>query len=338
MKKNSCQTFFELQKICNHQEGMAGRYQKIEKLGEGTCGNTFKARDKENGSMVALKRFRTEEEEGVPSTAIHEISLLKELQHDNIIKLLNVFMGKSKLMVIYELLDQNLNWYMDSHNNKGLSIAQCKCKLLKYIVCLNVYWLKSFLYQLCDGVQYCHGKNIFHRDLKPQNLRISKEGKLKICKFTSARILGVPVQNLEKQMMTLWYRAPDVLAGSKHYDLSADMWSVGCIFAEMLIGKALFPGISEKNQLIRIFQLLGTPKAESWFDMDNQLQQAGIDVPKFEAQALEKKFPMLDKNGINLLQACLEYNPKQRISAKEVMNHPFLKKSEEDLVKEKPTL
>jgi len=219
------------------------RYQKIEKIGEGTYGVVYKAKDRITAEVIALKKIRLEvEDEGIPSTAIREISLLKELQHPNIVRLYDVVHTEKKLTLVFEYLDQDLKKYLDV----------CEGGLESTI-------LKSFLYQLICGVMYCHHHRVLHRDLKPQNLLINREGELKLADFGLARAFGIPVRSYTHEVVTLWYRAPDVLLGSKRYSTPVDIWSIGCIFAEMCNGAPLFPGTCETNQLDRIFQDCGFP-------------------------------------------------------------------------------
>lgn len=200
------------------------RYQRIDKIGEGTYGVVYKASDKATGEIVALKKIRLEaEDEGIPSTAIREISLLKELQHPNIVRLYDVVHTERRLTLVFEYLDQDLKKYLDI----------CEGGLETTI-------LKSFLYQLLCGVAFCHTHRVLHRDLKPQNLLINREGKLKLADFGLARAFGIPVRSYTHEVVTLWYRAPDVLMGSRTYSTPVDIWSVGCIFAEMATSKPLF--------------------------------------------------------------------------------------------------
>ena len=197
------------------------RYQKMEKIGEGTYGVVYKAKDRVTGEIVALKKIRLEaEDEGIPSTAIREISLLKELQHPNIVRLYDVVHTERKLTLVFEFLDQDLKKYLDvCDSGLGLPI------------------MKSFLYQLLTGVAYCHHHRVLHRDLKPPNLLINREGQLKLADFGLARAFGIPVRSYTHEVVTLWYRAPDVLLGSRKYSTPVDIWSVGCIFAEMANGR-----------------------------------------------------------------------------------------------------
>jgi len=171
-----------------------------------------------------LKKIRLEaEDEGIPSTAIREISLLKELQHPNIVRLYDVVHTDRRLTLVFEYLDQDLKKYLDICDG-GLETAI----------------LKSFLYQLLCGVAFCHTHRVLHRDLKPQNLLINREGKLKLADFGLARAFGIPVRSYTHEVVTLWYRAPDVLMGSRTYSTPVDIWSIGCIFAEMATSRPLF--------------------------------------------------------------------------------------------------
>ena len=193
----------------------------MEKIGEGTYGVVYKAKDRVTGEIIALKKIRLEaEDEGIPSTAIREISLLKELQHPNIVRLYDVVHTERKLTLVFEFLDQDLKKYLDvCDSGLGLPI------------------MKSFLFQLLTGVAYCHHHRVLHRDLKPPNLLINREGQLKLADFGLARAFGIPVRSYTHEVVTLWYRAPDVLLGSRKYSTPVDMWSVGCIFAEMANGR-----------------------------------------------------------------------------------------------------
>ena len=246
------------------------RYTKLEKVGEGTYGVVFKAKDRMTGEILALKKIRLEaEDEGIPSTAIREISLLKELQHKNIVRLYDVVHTDRKLTLVFEFLDQDLKKYLDV-NEKGLEPAVVK-------------W---FLYQLLHGVAYCHYHRVLHRDLKPQNLLINREGELKLADFGLARAFGIPVRSYTHEVVTLWYRAPDVLMGSRRYSTPVDIWSIGCIFAEMANGRPLFAGTSDTDQLGRIYQSLGSP--------NEQVFPGFSDLPKFEEVRQMPTYPPPD--------------------------------------------
>jgi cyclin-dependent kinase len=142
--------------------------------------------------------------------------------------------------------------------------------------------VKSFTYQLIKGIAHCHEKKILHRDLKPQNLLISKNNVLKIADFGLARASGIPVKGFTHEVVTLWYRPPDVLLGSQKYTSSIDIWSVGCIFAEMVNMRPLFPGQKEGDELKRIFKVVGTPKNENWPGVEDLPQWKNWKGEEFE--------------------------------------------------------
>jgi len=284
------------------------RYQKMEKIGEGTYGVVYKAKDRVTGEIIALKKIRLEaEDEGIPSTAIREISLLKELQHPNIVRLYDVVHTERKLTLVFEFLDQDLKKYLDiCDSGLGLPI------------------LKSFLYQLLTGVAYCHHHRVLHRDLKPPNLLINREGQLKLADFGLARAFGIPVRSYTHEVVTLWYRAPDVLMGSRKYSTPVDIWSVGCIFAEMANGRPLVAGTSESDQLDRIFRLLGTPTLQEYPGIVD-LPEYSTDIPPYPKPrgGLASLVPTLDETGVDLLSKMLQYDPARRITAQAALEHPF---------------
>ncbi|XP_071942712.1 cyclin-dependent kinase 2-like isoform X3 [Antedon mediterranea] len=264
-------------------------FQKIEKIGEGTYGVVYKARDKISGEVVALKKIRLDtESEGVPSTAIREIALLKELNHDNIVRLLDVIHNEKKLYLVFEFLNQDLKKYMDSAPPSGLPLSL----------------VKSYLYQLLQGVACCHSHRVLHRDLKPQNLLIDKNGSIKLADFGLARAFGLPVRTYTHEVITLWYRAPEILLGSRFYCMPVDIWSLGCIFVEMLTRRALFPGDSEIDQLFRIFRTLGTPDETTWPGV-TKLPDFKSTFPRWEKQDISKVVPNLDKDGKHLLASIM---------------------------------
>jgi serine/threonine protein kinase len=193
------------------------KYQKLEKLGEGTYGVVYKCKNKDNQMVVAVKRIRLEnEDEGIPSTAIREISILKQLKHPNIVNLIDLIHGEKKLHLVFEFLDYDLKKFLDQNQGQ-----------------LHPQLVKSYLYQMLDAITYCHSKRILHRDLKPQNLLIDKDGHIKLADFGLARAFGIPIKTLTHEILTLWYRAPEILLGQKEYSTPVDMWSMGCIFYEM---------------------------------------------------------------------------------------------------------
>lgn len=291
------------------------KYQKIEKIGEGTYGVVYKAKNVETGQIVALKRIKLDsEDEGLPATAIKEISLLKGLNHPNIVRLHEVVHEEKKLTLVFEYLDFDLKKFMDEKKKKG-------DKLSPDIV-------KSFLYQLLKGIAFCHEQRVLHRDLKPQNLLINKKGELKLADFGLARSFGIPVRSKSHEVVTLWYRAPDVLMGSTKYSATIDIWSAGCIFAEMVNVRPLFPGKNNADQLLQIFKVMGTPSEKEWPTIKS-LPEYDPNWPNYPAQKVTSIVPGLSADGYDLLQKMVEYDPTKRISSTAALKHPYFKDRKE---------
>ncbi|KAL0586659.1 hypothetical protein ABG067_003647 [Albugo candida] len=282
-------------------------YQKVEKIGEGTYGIVYKAKDLKSGRIVALKKIRLESDnEGVPSTAMREISLLKELSsHPNIVRLYEVLYQENKLYLVFEFLDFDLK--------------KCIEKLPSRMEFLQI---KSYLYQLLAGIAFCHTNCVLHRDLKPQNLLIDQYGNLKLADFGLARAIGIPIRSYTHEVVTLWYRAPEILLGAKHYSTPVDVWSIGCIFAEMVNKQPLFPGDSEIDELFRIFRVLGTPDEVLWPGVSSYPDYKTT-FPKWRPRSLAKVVPYLDPVGLDLLSRMLQYEPGCRITPRTAMAHPW---------------
>lgn len=282
-------------------------FQQLEKLGEGTYATVFKGRNRQTGEYVALKEIHLDSEEGTPSTAIREISLMKELKHDNIVALHDVIHTENKLMLVFEYMDGDLKKYMDTRGERGA---------------LPPHVCKSFMYQLLQGIDFCHKNRVLHRDLKPQNLLINGKGQLKLGDFGLARAFGIPVNTFSNEVVTLWYRAPDVLLGSRTYNTSIDIWSAGCIMAEMFSGRPLFPGTTNEDQLIRIFRIMGTPSERTWPGL-SQFPEYKTNWQIYSTQPLSNICQQIDPTGIDLLGRMLQLRPELRISAAEALMHPW---------------
>ncbi|GAA5911275.1 cyclin-dependent serine/threonine-protein kinase CDC28 [Sporobolomyces salmoneus] len=273
-----------------------------------TYGVVYRSRNRETGEIVALKKIRLEaEDEGVPSTAIREISLLKEMKDDNVVRLLDITHTETKLYLVFEFLDMDLKRYMDKvgdGDGMGPDIV------------------KKFTYQLIKGVYYLHAHRILHRDLKPQNLLINKEGNLKLADFGLARAFGIPLRTYTHEIVTLWYRSPEVLLGSRHYSTGVDMWSVGCIFAEMIMRQPLFPGDSEIDEIFRIFRLLGTPDEDVWPGVTT-LPDYKPTFPNWHPKEIGAHVIGSTPESTELLVGMLAYDPAKRMSAKAALQSDY---------------
>ncbi|KAG2543963.1 hypothetical protein PVAP13_9NG780200 [Panicum virgatum] len=248
------------------------QYEKQEKIGEGTYGVVYKAVDKVTNEFIALKKIRLEQEdEGVPSTAIREISLLKEMNHGNIVRLHDVIHSEKRIYLVFEYLDLDLKKFMDS----------------------------------CPDFA------------KTPTL-------IKLADFGLARAFGIPVRTFTHEVVTLWYRAPEILLGARQYSTPVDVWSVGCIFAEMVNQKPLFPGDSEIDELFKIFRVLGTPNEQSWPGV-SCLPDFKTAFPRWPAQDLATIVPNLEPAGLDLLSKMLRYEPSKRITARQALEHEYFK-------------
>uniref|UniRef100_A0A7N6BJY8 cyclin-dependent kinase n=1 Tax=Anabas testudineus TaxID=64144 RepID=A0A7N6BJY8_ANATE len=286
--------------------GKLETYVKLGKLGEGTYATVFKGRSKLTENLVALKEIRLEHEEGAPCTAIREVSLLKNLKHANIVTLHDIIHTDRCLTLVFEYLDSDLKQYLDNCGNL-----------------MSMHNVKIFMFQLLRGLSYCHKRKILHRDLKPQNLLINDKGELKLADFGLARAKSVPTKTYSNEVVTLWYRPPDVLLGSTEYSTPIDMWGVGCILYEMATGRPMFPGATVKEELHLIFRLLGTPTEDTWPGISSNEEFRSYLFPQYRPQALINHVPRLDTEGIDLLSALLLYDTRSRISSEAALRHPY---------------
>lgn len=284
------------------------RYDRLDVLGEGTYGVVYRALDKVTGRHVALKKVRLDRtEEGIPQTSLREASILQEFNHPNIVKLFDIICADGLLYLVFEFVDHDLK--------KGISSRRGGYTAME---------IKSLVYQLLEGLYFCHSHRIIHRDLKPANILLTLDLELKLADFGLARAFQIPMHTYTHEVVTLWYRAPEILLGEKHYTPAVDMWSVGCIFAELVRGKVLFRGDSEIGQLFEIFQVLGTPSdvKGSWPGVSKLPDYRDV-FPKWPSKRLDQIMGTIDADGIDLMSKLLVYNPGDRISAKEALAHPW---------------
>lgn len=186
--------------------------------------------------------------------------------------------------------------------------------------------IKTLVIQLVSGVQYLHDNWILHRDLKTSNLLLNNRGQLKIADFGMARYFGDPPPKMTQLVVTLWYRSPELLLGAEKYGTAVDMWSIGCIFGELLSKEPLLQGKNEVDELSKIFELCGIPTEETWPGFKRLPNARSLRLPKnpvSQGSVLRAKFPFLTSSGSALLTSLLALNPAARPSAKEVLEHPF---------------
>jgi len=291
-------------------------------IGEGTYGKVYRAKSKETGEIVALKKIRmANEKEGFPITAIREIKILRDLQHENIVQLKEIVTSaksskdgnKEKkntgIYMVFEYMDHDLTGLMINEGNKWhLTEPQIKC----------------YMKQLLEGLHYCHSKGVLHRDIKGSNLLISNTGLLKLADFGLARGFTEQGGNYTNRVITLWYRPPELLLGATQYGPAIDMWSVGCIMAELLTRQAIFPGRNEVDQLELIFQICGSPDKESW--PDHQLLPWNHLMGKAQRsykRCLREKFKNYSTPTIDLLDKLLTLDPKKRITAAQALDSDY---------------
>jgi len=292
-------------------------YRKLGRIDEGTYGVVYKAQDKDTGEIVALKRLKLENErEGFPITALREISaLMHAAPHPNIVSIREVVSTTSvpsSFFIAMEFVPHDLRAVLDDRQSP-FSEAEAK----------------SLVRQLLMAVQNLHHHWIIHRDLKTTNLLLTRDGVLKVADFGMARRLGSPNPGrITPDVITLWYRAPELFLGQQSYSWPVDVWSVGCVMAEILTSRPLFAGQGELQTLHAIFKTLGFPTPLVW-PAFNSLPNAHLissrGMPSMSS--IKKQFSMISASGVDLLSRLLAYDPSRRIRPSEALEHPWFAES-----------
>ncbi|KNE59560.1 CMGC/CDK protein kinase [Allomyces macrogynus ATCC 38327] len=288
-------------------------YVKGQKVGEGTYGVVYRVKEshQENGPDYAVKRIRMDNDnDGFPIPSIREVSLLRQLKHKNVVRVQEVVVG-SKLdhtFMLMEFCDRDLATMLD-RLPEPLAPREVQC----------------LMRQLLEGMMYLHNNFVIHRDLKLANLLLNHEGILKIADFGLARKFGLPAKPMTPRVVTLWYRAPELLLGEKLYTIAIDNWSIGCIFGELVINAPLVPGKTEMDQIDLIFQLIGSPTEEAWPEWTQLPQAKVLSLPTDIPSNLSVKFERLEAPGFDLLQSFLTYNPAQRMTTARALNHRYFR-------------
>lgn len=285
-------------------------FKKLNKIEEGTYGVVYRAQEKVTGEVVALKQLKLERErEGFPVTSLREISALMTCKHPNIVNIREVVMGSKmdQVYIVMDFIDHDLRGLMDEMRRP-----------------FDTSEVKTLLQQLLSAIDAMHQHWYIHRDLKTSNLLLNNRGEIKVADFGLARKIGEPnAGKLTQTVVTLWYRAPELLLGETEYSWPIDIWSAGCIFAELLGGKPLFDGKSEPDQIHKIFQLLGMPNERIWPGFSQLPHAAKVAAVQSYHNHLNNMFPILSKHGLDLLKSFLAYDPKARPTAAEALKHPF---------------
>ncbi|CAI5701156.1 hypothetical protein KXD40_004266 [Peronospora effusa] len=318
-----------------HHWGTRGMdaYEKLECIGAGTYGQVYMAKDKETGEVVAIKKIRSlNEVQGLPVTTIREIKVLKCLNHPNLVELKEVVVSSENgdddadfadkeepldychgsIYLVLEYLEHDLTGLIDRQHQFDDTEIKCLMK------------------QLLDVMEYMHSIDIIHRDIKCSNLLMTRDHLLKVADFGLARSLRGD-QLFTNKVVTLWYRPPELLLGATSYDASIDMWSIGCVFAELYIGHPIFQGKTELEQITKIFDICGTPTTESWPDY-KFLTHSSTFVPEKpkpkrlreyllrEATACKRILP---KGALELIEALLVLDPEQRLTASDCLRAQY---------------
>ncbi|XP_031372286.1 cyclin-dependent kinase 10-like [Punica granatum] len=301
---NSCRSVFE--------------FERLNRISEGTYGVVFRAKEKKTGEIVALKKVKMSTaypELGFPLSALREINILLSINHPSIVTVKEVVMDDhDNVFMVMEYMEHDLKGLVEMRK-RPFSTSEIKCLML----------------QLLDGVKYLHDNWVLHRDLKTSNLLVNNKGELKICDLGLSRHYGSPLKPCTPVVVTMWYRAPELLLDAKEYSTAIDMWSVGCIMAELLANEPLFKGSNEPNQLDKIFRTLGTPNEKIWPGFSKLPGTAKAKFVKHPYNNLRKKFPatsftgstVLSESGFDLLNQLLTYDPEKRITADEALNHAW---------------
>jgi len=242
--------------------------------------------------------------DGVNFTALREVKLLQELRHENIIELVDVFSRQESIHLVFDYMETDLETVITDRGTM-----------------LTAAHTKSYMYMLLQGLDFCHQNWVLHRDLKPNNLLFGSDGVMKLADFGLARFYGSPNLRMTCQVVTLWYRSPELLFGAREYGGAVDMWAVGCIFAELLLRRPLFPGLNDLDQLGKIFHVTGTPTEENWPGVS--LLPNYLEFSPAPAMDYRQLLSAATPDVLDLLARMLILDPSKRITTAQALQHEY---------------
>lgn len=301
---------------------MMDQYEFISSISQGTYGVVYKGRCLTSGVIKAFKRVKKQgknnQPESFPLTSLREIQILSSLHHPNIVGLQEVCLTKSRgILKVMDYAEFDLKRILEI-KKEAFSASEIKC----------------ILKQILQALEFLHDHWIMHRDLKPSNILYDNKGSIKLCDFGLARHFGEPLGNYTPLVVTLYYRAPELLLGAEKYSPAIDMWSLGCIMAEIILGKILFPETSELALISSILHTIGEPTEDSWAEFGQLPNIKSIKLtgdcrnklPDVFASGYAVAGPeILTKQGVQFLCQLLELNPQRRLTAKEALEHDYFK-------------
>jgi len=278
------------------------------KIGEGSYGVVFKCRNRDTGATVAIKQFvESDEDPLIKKIAMREIRMLKQLKHQNLVNLIEVFKRKRRLHLVFEYVDHTVLNELDK-NPHGVPEQLTN----------------TMIYQTLKAVNFCHQHNCIHRDVKPENILITRSGMVKLCDFGFARLLTGPDDDYTDYVATRWYRSPELLVGDTQYGPPVDIWAIGCVFAELISGQPLWPGRSDVDQLYHIRKTLGDLLPRHIEVFNNNSFFKGMTIPNPETmESLEEKLPQATNMAMNFLHCCFHMDPNKRSTCEELLQHPY---------------
>eukprot|EP00747_Dinoflagellata_sp_TGD_P022234 gnl/TRDRNA2_/TRDRNA2_128984_c0_seq1.p1 gnl/TRDRNA2_/TRDRNA2_128984_c0~~gnl/TRDRNA2_/TRDRNA2_128984_c0_seq1.p1 ORF type:complete len:356 (+),score=55.18 gnl/TRDRNA2_/TRDRNA2_128984_c0_seq1:61-1068(+) len=288
----------------------ASQYEQIEKnIGEGTYGKVHKARDTKTGKLVAIKKAKVSATDreigGIGFTALREIKLMQSVQHPNVMGCLDVFVDGGVLHLVMEFMDSDLKKLVEDRSIQ-LTEAHVKC----------------LAHQLLEGLAACHQRWFVHRDVTPNNVLLShRTGVAKLSDFGFTRTIGHGERPLTPMCTALWYRAPELLYGAKFYGQCVDIWSAGCVIAELFTRKPLFHSRGEFDMLAKVFEKRGTPTEEVWRDVT--ALPTFVEFSQHPKMPLAAVVPTASAHAHNLLDGLLTLDPKQRPTADSALMHEW---------------